>query len=581
MGISKKEVQNYMDKVLKIKLIIGTILICVICAGLGLTLANKYRPSETMRTLDNYYDVAPEEAVVLLENEIYEERALLQDGGIYVTLDTIDRFINDDFYLDEAEQLLSYALPEELIRAEQGKFYYYSNAEKKELSHPAFLNLNGTYYLSLDFVEMVSNMKYTFYENPNRVVIHYKWIDFLYYDTIKENTPIRFEPDIKSDILRLVPAGEKLYYIGGTGKGSGSFFKVMTQDGIFGYVQKKFLGESYYDVLQSTYVEPEYTRITMEEKVMLGWHQVTVPKANDNLESLAEIAEEMNVISPTWYRLIDTEGNISSLADENYVKRAHALGLQVWALIDNFAADVSTYDLLSSSAARDALIDNMMAEAQKYGFDGWNIDFETLASKTGPHYVQFLKELSVRCRQEGIVLSVDNHVPASYNGFYDLETQGKVVDYVIIMAYDEHYSGSEKAGSVASLGFLKKAVNDTLKKVPKEHIVMAIPFYTRLWAEQAADGGTKLSSKTLGMNDAKKELTNNKVTAQFDEASGQNYAEYKKDGATYKIWLEDMDSLQARLKVIADADLAGMAAWRLGFETREVWPVIEAYMNPK
>lgn len=570
-----------MDKVLKIKLIIGTILICVICAGLGLTLANKYRPSETMRTLDNYYDVGPEEAVVLLENEIYEERALFRNGGIYLTLDTIGRLLNDDFYLDEAEQLLSYTLPEELLRAEQGKSYYYSNTEKKEFSHPVFLNLNETYYLSLDFVEMVSDMTYAFYENPNRVVIHCRWNDFLYYDTIKENTPIRFEPDIKSDILRLVPAGEKLYYIGGTGKGSGSFFKVMTQDGIYGYVQKKFLGESYYDALQSTYVEPEYTHITMEEKVMLGWQQITVPKANDNLEALAEIAKEMNVISPTWYRLIDTEGNISSLADENYVKRAHALGLQVWALIDNFAADVSTYDLLSSSAARAALIDNMMAEAQKYGFDGWNIDFETLASKTGSHYVQFLKELSVRCRQEGIVLSVDNHVPASYNGFYDLETQGKVVDYVMIMAYDEHYSGSENAGSVASLGFLKKAVSDTLKKVPKERIVMAIPFYTRLWSEQVTDGEMKLSSKALGMKDAKNELNSNKVTAQYDEASGQNYAEYKKNGITYKIWMEDMDSLQARLKVIADAGLAGMAAWRLGFETREVWPVIEAYMNPE
>ena len=221
----------------------------------------------------------------------------------------------------------------------------------------------------------------------------------------------------------------------------------------------------------------------------------------------------------------------------------------------------------------------MMAEAQKYGFDGWNIDFETLSSKTGPHYIQFIKELSVRCRQEGIVLSVDNYVPASYNEFYDLEAQGKVVDYVIIMAYDEHYSGSENAGSVASLGFLKNAVNGTLKKMPKERIVMAIPFYTRLWAEQEVDGEVKLSSEALTMNGAKDVLSRNKVTAQYDEASGQNYAEYSKNGITYKIWMEDMDSLHERLKVIAGADVAGVAAWRLGFETEQVWPVIEAYMN--
>jgi len=568
-----------MEKALKIKIIVSTLLICGIITFLGFKLVDKYTPSETMRALDNYYDVAPDEAVVLLENEIYAERALLRDGGIYLTLDTVDCLFNDGFYLDEAEQLLSYTLPEELIRVEAGKAYYYSNKETKELPHPAFLNLEGVYYLSLDFTAMVSDLTYAFYENPNRVVIHHQWIDFLYYDTIEADTPIRFEPDIKSDILRLVPVGEKLYYIGGTGTGSRVFLKVMTMDGIYGYVQKKYLGESYYDALQSVYTEPEYTHITMEEKVKLGWQQVTVAKANDNLEQLAENAKEMNVISPTWYRLIDTEGNISSLADESYIQRAHDLGLQVWALIDNFDQNVSTYDLLVSSASRAVLIDTMMEEASKYGFDGWNIDFETLESKTGPHYIQFIKELSVRCRQEGVVLSVDNYVPASYNEFYDLEAQGKVVDYVIIMAYDEHYSGSETAGSVASLGFLKRAVNGTLKKMPKERIVMAIPFYTRLWTEQETDGVVKLSSEALTMNGAKDVLSRNKVTAQYDEASGQNYAEYKKNGVTYKIWMEDMDSLHERLKVIAGADVAGVAAWRLGFETEQVWPVIEAYMT--
>lgn len=568
-----------MEKALKIKLIVSTILICGIITALAIALVNKYTPSETMRPLDNYYDVAPEEAVVLFENEIYGERALLRQGGIYLTLDTVDSVLNDAFYLDEEEQLLIYTLPEEVIRAEEGQAFYHSNRDLIQLSHPAFIKLNGIYYVSLDFVERFSNMTYAFYENPNRVVIHHQWIDFLYYDTVEAETPIRFEPDIKSDILRLVPAGEKLYYIGGTGAGGRSFIKVMTQDGIFGYVQKMFLGESYYDAMQSTYVEPEYTHITMEEKVMLGWQQVTVPKANDNLEQLAETAKEMNVVSPTWYRLSDTVGNISSLADAGYVERAHELGLQVWALIDNFDANVSTYELLSSSAARARLIDMMMYEVEKYGFDGWNIDFETLTSATGAHYIQFLKELSVSCRQKGVVLSVDNYVPASYNEFYDLKSQGEVVDYVIIMAYDEHYSGSETAGSVASLNFLKKATNDTLTKMPKERIIMAIPFYTRLWAEQEVDGQKTLSSEALTMNGAKDVLERNNVKAEWDEVTCQNYAEYTVEGTTYKIWLEDVDSLHERMKVIAGADAAGVAAWRLGFETEEIWPIIDAYMN--
>lgn len=565
-----------MEKLFKIKLIISTIVICGVITALALALVSKYTPSETMRTLDNYYEVAPDEAVVLFENEIYRERALLRDGGIYLTLNTIDSVLNDDFYLDEKEQLLIYTLPEEIIRAKEGQASYYRNEEEASLTHPAFLNLDGVYYLSLEFTQLFSNMSYAFYENPNRVVIHHQWIDFLYYDTAAADAPIRVEPDIKSDILRLVPAGEKLYYIGGTGTGGRSFLKVMTQDGIYGYIQNKYLGESYYDALQSTYTEPEYTHITMEEKVMLGWQQVTVPKANDNLEQLVATAKEMNVVSPTWYRLADTEGNLTSLADANYVERAHQMGLQVWALIDNFDTNVSTYDLLSSSSARSALIENMMQEAAIYGFDGWNIDFETLTSATGTHYIQFIKELSVSCRKAGIVLSVDNYVPASYNEFYDLASQGKVVDYVVIMAYDEHYSGSKVAGSVASLNFLKKAVNDTLAKMPRERIVMAIPFYTRLWAE---DESGKLSSEALTMNGAKDVLERNKVTAEWDAVTGQNYAEYKADGVTYKIWLEDTDSLHERLKVIAGANVAGVAAWRLGFETEEIWPIMDAYMN--
>lgn len=568
-----------MEKGLRIKLIIGTIVVCAILTALAIVLIDKYTPSETMRTLDKYYDVAPDEAVVLMENEIYEERVLLREGGMYLSVETVLELLNNQFYLDETEQLISLALPEELICAEEGQAFYFNNGEKIPLGHPALLREGEEFYLSLEFTGMFSNMSYQFYENPNRVVIHYQWIDFLYYNTTAENTPIRFEPDIKSDILRLVPSGEKLYYIGGTGAGSSSFIKVMTQDGIYGYVQKKFLGESYYDALQSAYVEPEYSYISLEESVLLGWHQVTVPKANDNLEQIVAKAEGLNVISPTWYRLTDTEGNISSLADSGYVERAHGMGIKVWALIDNFDQNVSTFDLLSSSSARATLIDNMMSEAALYGFDGWNIDFETLTAKTGPHYIQFLKELSIRCRKEGLVLSVDNYVPAPYNEFYDLETQGKVVDYVIIMAYDEHYSGSKTVGSVASIGFLKEAVNDTLAKVPRERIVMAIPFYTRLWAEQMVDGEVKLSSEALTMNGAADVLERNGVTAAWDSSVAQNYAEYEKDGITYKIWLEDKDSLHERLKVIAGADVAGVAAWRLGYETEEIWPIIESYIK--
>lgn len=568
-----------MEKALKIKLLMGTIFVCIFVTVVAITLVQKYTPSETMRTLDNYYDVALDEAVVLLENEIFEERALLKDGGIYMLYSAILDVVDTAYYLDKEEQLLSYALPDSLIRVEEGKDYYYKNEEVCQMEHSIFFLLEDKYYISLEFISKFSNMAYQFYENPNRVVIQHQWTDFLYYDTVAEETPIRVEPTIKGDILRVVTAGERLYYISGTGFSSKSFLKVMTEDGIFGYVQKKFLGESYYFARQSTYKEPVYTYTELGEPVRLGWHQITVEKANDNLEQVVQNAKQMNVISPTWYRLIDTEGNISSIASASYVQKAHNMGLQVWALIDNFASDVSTYEILSSSKARETLIENMMKEAKKYGFDGWNIDFETLSSDTGIHYIQFLKELSIQCRKEGLVLSVDNHVPAPYNEFYDLKTQGKVVDYVIIMAYDEHYGGSKVAGSVSSMNFFKKAVNDTLAKVPKERTVIGVPFYTRLWAEQVVEGEVKVSSEALTMNKAKNTLQTRDVVAEWNEATGQNYAEYEEGGITYKIWLEDETSMKQRLEVISSAEVAGVAAWKLSFETEEIWPMIKEYIR--
>jgi len=567
-----------MEKGLKIKIIIGAVLVCILVAVLAVSLKIKYTPSETMGSLDGYYDVSEREAVIIIEKDIYEETALLQDGEVYVSYDMVTALLTDEFYLDTEENVFSYVLPEELIRLETGKAVYYRNDEVCKLDAPALLLLDGRYYMSLSFVSMFADMMYEFYENPNRVVIHHRWIEFLYYD-VAEEAPVRFQPDIKSDIIRYVPEGEKLYYIGGSGTGGSSFIKVMLEDGIYGYVQKKFLSESYYDTRQSTYIEPEHTYYSMEDKVRLGWHVVTVPAANDNLEKMVKNAKEMNVISPTWYALTDNEGNFSSLADASYVERAHAMGLQVWALIDNFSDNVDTYELLSSTATRQKLIDRMMTEAETYGFDGWNIDFETLASKTGPHYIQFIKELSVRCKKAGLVLSVDNYVPAPYNAFYDLETQGKFVDYVIIMAYDEHYAGSAEAGSVASIGFLKDAVNNTMQVMPKERIVMAIPFYTRLWAEEQAGDSVKVTSEALTMNGGQDVLKRNGITAKWDADCGQNYAEYTLAGVTYKIWLEDVDSLTERLNVIGGADVAGIAAWRLGFETDEVWPIIGNYIK--
>lgn len=566
-----------MDKITKIKLIAGTVIALAAVTVLTIALVRKYTPNDSMMALNEYYFVEDSEAMIILENNIYTENAILEDGGIYIPLSMVQNYFTEEFYLDEAEQVLSYVLPTELIQIYPEDDAYYSNRTPQKVDTPPMKQIENQLYLSMEVVGKFCNIAYQYYEEPNRLVIQHRWTELLYFDTV-EAAPLRFEPDIKSEILLNLPENTKLYYVGGTGTGRKSFIRVMTVDGIFGYIQRKYIGESYY-YAKSSYQEPEFTYQTMDEKVRLGWHQITVPEANANLGSITEHTGEMNVIAPTWYRLADETGGIISLADAAYVEQAHQMGLQVWALVDNFDKQVDCFTLLSSTSARANLIENLIQEAKQYGFDGLNMDFESLASQTGIHYVQFLKELSVQCRLNNIVLSVDNYVPAPYNNFYDLATQGRFVDYVIIMAYDEHYSGSQEAGSVSSIGFVTDAVNHTLEQVAKERVVMGIPFYTRLWKTTTQDGETKLSSEALTMTQAENVLLQNEVVAEWDSTTAQYYAEYTRNDVTYKIWLEEEGSLSEKLRVISGADVAGVAAWRLGYETDEIWPLIETYIR--
>ena len=213
----------------------------------------------------------------------------------------------------------------------------------------------------------------------------------------------------------------------------------------------------------------------------------------------------VNVISPTWFSVSDNDGNVSSLASGEYVMQAHEKGLKVWGLVDNFSENMSTTTVLSNTAARQNLENQLVTYALKAGLDGINVDFESLSEDVGIHFLQFLRELSIQCHENNLVLSVDNPVPEDFTSHYDRAEQGKVVDYVIIMGYDEHYVGSD-AGSVASLPWVEQGVKDTLAEVPAKRTILAIPFYTRLW--KTTDGGA-VTSEAIGMDQAQQAISDN------------------------------------------------------------------------
>lgn len=551
----------------------------VIVVCISALLIKKFMPSKERADISNLYHTSDGQIALILENQLYEKPGLYIDGHVYVDFETVRDNFNKRFYWDESENLVIYTTPTEVIKAEVGSSDYRINKSKKSMDHTIVKTEGDLVYLSLEYVQNYSNIEFQVLEEPDRAVISYRWGEEFLYATAKKKTQLRTEADSKSSIIADLEEGTAVRYRN-TGEVTGKFAEVVTEDGLIGYVKLSALNDSYYDSETREFEEPEYTNISKDYTINMAWHQVTNQTANDNLLNVLSGTKGITTISPTWFSITSNSGKISSLASQTYVDRAHSQGVEVWALVDDFNTDVDMLKVLSSTSTREKLANELIAQAIKYNLDGINIDFERISLEAGRHYVQFLRELSIKCRNNGIVLSIDNYVPTAYSQYYDREEQGIIADYVIIMAYDEHNASSEEAGSVSSLPFFEEAVVNSLEMVPADKLIMAVPFYTRLWTEKTADDGTvKVTSKVYGMNGADTMLKDYGVEAAWDDSTGQYYAEFGTAEGTNKIWLEQEDSIEEKMKAIYNNKLAGVAAWKLGYERDSIWNIILKYVN--
>ena len=531
------------------------ILILVLAAvGVGTHFIKKYIPTKERMDLTEYYgQTGEDEMTVILGTDIMETKAVKSGDRVYLPLDMVNTYLNQRYYWDSANQQILYATPSEL------QYYPASESGDSEVWLKA-----GSVYLNLDFVKKFTDLDAYVYDNPSRIAIQHQFTS-VNTATVKKDTSIRYRGGIKSPILTDVSEGTTLIYM----EALEDWVQVATMDGYIGYIQKDKLSDMEKKDFERDFQKEEYTYITMEDKVNLSWHQVTTQEANAYLaDSIANISG-VNVISPTWFYIQDTAGNIGNIASADYVSLAHEKGLKVWGLIDNFTADVSTTETLSQLASRQNIIQQLVQTALSVGLDGINVDFESLSEDAGPHFLEFLRELSIECHKNNLVVSVDNPVPEDFTSHYDRKEQGLVVDYVIIMGYDEHYVGSD-AGSVASLPWVEQGVQDTIAEVTSERTILAIPFYTRLWKTT----GGAVTSEAIGMDEAQNVLSTNGVEVVWDGSVGQNYATFEQDNSTYQIWLEDAQSIAEKVKLIQKYNLAGVAQWKLGFENSSIWQTI-------
>lgn len=561
-------------------IIIGTVisLMMILAAAIAIFIFF-FLPSNKVMDLGEYYNVKNDEVVVLLQNKQFEHRGLFKDGKVYLDYETVKGQLNKRFYWDDNEKLLSYTTPTEVIRIALNQNSYTVNGKDQKTDYTIAMLQNEQVYVAIEFVKQYSNMEYQIYNQPNRIVIQNDFENEYLYADVTSDTQVRSDASIKSDVLGEVLVGENLIFVDTEEETSDKFTKVMTSKGVIGYVKNSAITDGYFKTLESTFKEPEYTNITSSETINLVWHQVTNQDANNGLTTLLQNTKGVNVVSPTWFSVTSETGEIRSLASSDYVKRAHALGLQVWGLVDDFETSVDKANLLSSTTNRSNLIHNLMSQAKKYKLDGINIDFERVPSAAGEDFIQFIRELSVQCRKNKIVLSIDNYVPAAYNAYYDREEQGIVADYVIIMAYDEHYAGSEESGSVSSISYVTDAVNNTIQQVNKDKVIMALPFYTRLWKEVSNGESVEISSEAYSMKNGIALMEQKGVKLTWLDNIGQHYGEYESDGVTYRMWLEDVKSYELKIQAVMEQEVAGVANWKLGLEIKDIWDVITKYVK--
>lgn len=516
-------------------------------------------------------------------NELSDVHARLIDGKYYMDLDSVKDRLNSRFYYGKQNAsdetgLILYCLPTDKISTVVGTQEISTDqGGTQTLDYAPAVSVDGTIYLALDFVKQYTNFGMTAYENPTRLQIDTSWEEQTVAVTTHK-TQIRTSGGIKSPVLEQLEKGAKVTVL----EQMETWSKVKSADSVIGYVENRRLTNEATEIPAAVtdYAEPEFTHLTFDGKINMAFHNVWGSQGNVTLTSYMAPTKAVNIVAPTWYWVSDNDGNVEKAATQEYVTQAHSMGCQVWAVVDNINSSslqqLDNHTFLTTLDARTNLIGQLMQEAATYGFDGINVDFELIPEENGEDYIEFIRELSIACRNAGIFLSVDTYPNFSFNSHYHLEEQGVFADYIVIMGYDEHYAGSQEAGSVASISYVTQGIQMALDEgISKDRLVNAVPFYSRIWETQ--DG--QVSSKALGMQDVQDFIQAHGMTQNWNAETGQNYAETTEDGKLIQIWVEDAQSIRQKLDVMQGFGIKGVAEWRLQFETSDVWDVISNYMN--
>ena len=556
-----------------IPIIIIAVVVCIVAA----IIVERMTPSKKYADLYEFYGVTTDSISVIWNETIVSDAIKIEDT-YYLELEMVSENFDNRFYYDASLDKLLYTTLDEVYEIPFAQTVYHKGEEQQVSDYYIAVRENDVIYVALDFLQDKMECSYYVLTAPERVVMVSDGVE-IYPLIFKEDATIRTKESIKGDILAKPQVDELWYKV--EEKTKTGWIKVAIVDGRKGFVKEDEVlssaGEAYcYD---SGYEVPEYKGNQRDYELIMAWHPIYNVEDNGNIEALLANTKGVNTISPTWYKVKDETGELLSMADKDYVDYVHSLGIEVWPLVSDFTNvegdGWSVKELLSNADNRRNLIENLINEVITLDCEGINIDFEYIRDDNGEDYAQFIRELSIRCREEGLVVSTDNPPPKAYNQQYNFEILGDCVDYVIIMGYDEYTKANNEPGPVASYEYVKSGIVDALTMIPADKLVNGIPFYTRLWTEYIDENGEYvLDTKTCTMENVWSTVEKLGTTPEWN-AELRLYEIFADiDGIHYSMWLEEETAMAERIKLVREHNLAGVSAWALGMETDSIWDVI-------
>lgn len=548
------------------KLFLLAVFAVLAVTAFGGSIADRLLPSREVKALTEWLEVSSDELRIYLDGRAdFDDKGIAVNGRAYLPEEFVHDSLNGRFFMSGTDGMLSYTLPDETV----------DMCFDTETDGAAdLIQRDGRVYVLIDAVKRYTDISYDAFagdnENAKRIFIWRGGSSRLEAD-ITGKTQIRVKRDIKSPMLAELDKGEHVIVI----ERDDAWCSIISDSGISGYVRTKAVTAPEELTLPDSYTEPEVTHTLLGEKPVIGWHGIYSASGNASLDDVLKTAGgHINVISPTWIQISGADGSYVNYSSVDYVNKAHAAGLKVWPVVDNFnqsnaVSDFNTGEYFSSAANRRDFISRLMSDAAHFGYDGFNLDFEGLKTEAGEAYAQFFRELSVACRRAGLVLSIDNYVPYGFNDFYRMDEQGVFADYVAVMLYDEH---TGDAGSNASLPYVHYGLEESIRDVPPDRLIAGLALYTRLWTE---DESGNASSETMSIERAARYVSESGMQLEWDADDAQ-YVGVLSDGAlTRKLWLEDAESLRAKKAVTDELGIGGTAVWRLGYDTPDIWNVLD------